>query len=59
MTSARPKMKKNPDVIKNSSILNANPFTNEIDKFWEGKMKNTLDDRSRTFLNKINKSFPG
>jgi hypothetical protein len=30
---------------------------NEIAQFWAGKMKNTLDDNSRTFLNKINKSF--
>ena len=32
---------------------------NEMAQFWVGKMKNTLDDKNRTFLNKINKSFPG
>jgi len=30
---------------------------NEIAQFWAGKMKNTLDDKNRIFLNKINKSF--
>ncbi len=31
----------------------------DIAQFWARQMKNTLDDKSRTFLNKINKSFPG
>ena len=31
----------------------------DIAQFWARKMKNTLDDKNRTFLNKINKSFPG
>ncbi len=32
---------------------------NEIAQFWAGKMRNTLDDKNRTFLNKIHKSITG